>query len=54
MDNNHERTKEVLANMDREADDIKTTVYESQKELKESLENIMDDCDISVKQEEKK
>lgn len=33
MDNNHERTKEVLANMDREADDIKTTVYESQSEL---------------------
>ena len=23
MDNNHERTKEVLANMDREAEDIK-------------------------------
>lgn len=54
MDNNHERTKEVLANMDREADDIKTTVYESQKELKEALENIMEDCDISFKKEEEK
>lgn len=52
MDNNHERTKEVLANMDREADDIKTTVYESQKELQKALENIMDDCDISDKQKE--
>ncbi len=28
-DNNHERTKEVLANMDREADDIKTTVMQA-------------------------
>ena len=54
MDNNHERTKEVLANMDREADGIKTTVYESQTELQETLKNIMDDCDISVKQEEEK
>jgi hypothetical protein len=54
MDNNHERTKEVLANMDREADEIKTTVYESQTELQEALKNIMDNCDISVKQEEEK
>jgi len=33
MDNNHEQTKEVLANMDHEAEDIKTTVYKSQSEL---------------------
>ena len=50
MDNNHERTKEVLANMDHEAEDIKTTVYKSQSELQEALKNIMDDCDISEKQ----
>jgi len=37
MDNNHERTKEVLANMDREADEIKASVYESQEELKKEL-----------------
>ena len=41
-----------MTNMDREADEIKTTVCESQKELKEALKDIMDDCDISVKQEE--
>ncbi len=49
MDNNHERTKEVLANMDHEAEDIKTTVYKSQSELQEALKKIMDDCDISEK-----
>lgn len=54
MDNNHERTKEVLANMDREAEDIKTTVYNSQTKLQESLKNIMDDCDITGKQENEK
>jgi hypothetical protein len=54
MDNNHERTKEVLANMDREAEDIKITVYNSQTKLEESLKNIMDDCDISGKQEDEK
>ena len=54
MDNNHERTKEVLANMDREAEDIKTTVYNSQTKLQESLKNIMDDCNISGKQENEK
>ncbi len=51
MDNNHERTKEVLANMDHEAEDIKTSVYKSQSELQETLKNIMDDCDISEKKE---
>lgn len=51
MDNNHERTKEVLANMDFEADEIKTSVHESQEELKKELIKIMDDCDISVKKE---
>ena len=40
MDNNHERTKEVLANMDREAEDIKTTVFKSQTELQEALKNM--------------
>ena len=54
MDNNHERTKEVLVNMDREAEDIKTTVFKSQTELQEALKNIMDDCNISGKQLEEK
>ena len=49
MDNNHERTKEVLANMDHEAEDIKLTVYKSQSELQEALKKLMDDCDISGK-----
>jgi len=40
MDNNHERTKEVLVNMDREAEDIKTTVFKSQTELQEALKNM--------------
>ena len=53
MDNNHERTKEVLANMDHEAEDIKTTIYKSQTELQEALQNIMDDFDIAEKQEKK-
>ena len=54
MDNNHERTKEVLANMDRDAEDIKTTVYNSQTKLQEALNNIIDDCDISRKQDQEK
>ena len=54
MDNNHERTKEFLANMDHEAEDIKTTVYNSQSELKKVLKNIIDDCDISEKQRKEK
>ena len=54
MDNNHERTKEVLANMDREADEIKTTVCESQTEIKQALKDIMDNCDISNKQGRRK
>ena len=54
MDNNHERTKEVLVNMDREAEDIKTTVFKSQTELQEALKNILDDCNISGKQLEEK
>lgn len=49
MDTNHERTKEVLANMDNEADAIKTTVYESQAELRETLDKLMDDYNISKK-----
>ena len=49
MDNNHERTKEVLANMDHEAEDIKKTVYNSQSELRDALKKIMDDCDMSGK-----
>jgi len=51
MDNNHERTKEVLANMDSEAAEIKTVVHESQMELKKELINIMDDSDISVQKD---
>jgi predicted tellurium resistance membrane protein TerC len=53
MDNNHERTKEVLANMDHEAEDIKTTIHKSQTELQEVLQNIMDDFDICENQEKK-
>ena len=51
MDNNHERTKEVLANMDIEAAEIKTLVHESQIELKKELMNIIDECDISVQKD---
>jgi hypothetical protein len=54
MDNNHERTKEVLANMDQEADEIKKTVYKSQTELQEVLKNIMDECDIFKKNNKEK
>jgi len=42
MDNNHERTKELLANIDRESDAIKTTVYESRAELQETLEKYLE------------
>ena len=49
MDQNHERTKEVLENMDSEADAIKVTVYKSQAELRETLATIMDNCDIGKK-----
>ena len=49
MDQNHERTKEVLENMDNEANAIKSTVYESQAELKETLDTIMDNCGIGKK-----
>jgi hypothetical protein len=49
MDENHERTKDVLGNIDSEADAIKATVYESQAELRETLNNIMEDCDIGKK-----
>jgi uncharacterized membrane protein len=47
MELNHDRTKEVLENLDQEADAIKATVYESQTELRETLEHIMDECDLS-------
>lgn len=50
MDENHERTKDVLKNIDNEADAIKSTVYESQAELKETLTNIMENCDIGKKE----
>ncbi len=49
MDTNHERTKEVLANMDSEAAAIKTTVYGSQAELLETLDKMMEKCNISKK-----
>lgn len=47
MDNNHDRTKMVLNNIDREADAIKMTVYNSQAELRQTLEEIIEECDIS-------
>jgi hypothetical protein len=45
---NQDRTKEDLENLDQEADSIKANVYESQ-ELRETLEQIMDDCNLSEK-----
>jgi RNase adaptor protein for sRNA GlmZ degradation len=49
MDENQERTKEVLGNIDSEADAIKSTVYKSQAELRDTLKTIMDECDIGKK-----
>jgi len=49
MDENHERTNEVLQNIDDEAEDIKKTVYESQRELRETLDEIMEKCNITDK-----
>lgn len=49
MDSNHDRTKEVLNNIDQEAENIKATVYKSQNELRETLEEIIEECDISKK-----
>jgi Mg2+ and Co2+ transporter CorA len=49
MELNHDRTKEVLENVDQEADAIKATVYDSQTELRETLEQIMDECNLSEK-----
>ncbi|OPY25077.1 MAG: hypothetical protein A4E26_00003 [Methanobacterium sp. PtaU1.Bin097] len=55
MDNNHERTKELLANIDRESDAIKTTVYESRAELQETLVKIpWNGRDISDRNNERK
>lgn len=52
MDNNHDRTKEVLNNIDREADAIKATVYNSQAKLRQTLEEIIEECDISRNKKE--
>ena len=52
MDNNHDRTKEVLNNIDQEADAIKMTVYNSQDELRQTLEEIIEECDISRNKKE--
>lgn len=52
MDNNHDRTKEVLNNIDQEADAIKMTVYNSQAELRQTLEEIIEECDISRNKKE--
>jgi hypothetical protein len=49
MDENHLRTKEVLKNMDNEAESIKKSVYDSQEELKSTLEKFMEECGISEK-----
>jgi hypothetical protein len=49
MDDNQESTKEVLGNIDNEADAIKSTVYKSQAELLETLKTIMDECEIGKK-----
>jgi hypothetical protein len=45
---NQDRNKEDLENLDQEADSIKANVYESQ-ELRETLEQIMDECNLSEK-----
>lgn len=50
MDENHERTKEVLNNIDNEGDAIKATVFKSQSELKETLSNIIESCEIGKKE----
>ncbi|OPY23965.1 MAG: hypothetical protein A4E27_01353 [Methanobacterium sp. PtaU1.Bin242] len=52
MDNNHDRTKMVLNNIDQEADAIKMTVYNSQAELRQTLEEIIEECDISRNKKE--
>lgn len=49
MDSNHDRTNEVLTNIDREAENIKLTVYKSQDDLHQTLNEIMDQCNISKK-----
>lgn len=49
MDNNHDRTKEVLNNIDREADNIKESMHKSQEELLETLDEIIKDCEFSKK-----
>lgn len=49
MDNNHDRTKEVLNNMDQEAEDIKETVQKSQKQLLKTLDEIIKECDVTSK-----
>jgi ribosomal protein L9 len=46
---NQDRNKEDLENLDQEADSIKANVYESQTELRETLEQIMDECNLSEK-----
>lgn len=38
--------RRFLKILNNEADAIKSTVYESQLELKETLTNIMENCDI--------
>jgi hypothetical protein len=49
MDSNHDRTREVLNNIDQEAENIKATVYQSQEELRKTLEEIMAQCNFSKK-----
>ncbi len=49
MDSNHDRTNEVLTNIDREAENIKLTVYKSQDDLHQTMNEIMDQCNISKK-----
>jgi hypothetical protein len=49
MDSNHDRTKEVLDNIDREADNIKESVHKSQQELLGTLDEIIKDCEFSKK-----
>ncbi|MCE5213436.1 MAG: hypothetical protein LLF83_01800 [Methanobacterium sp.] len=49
MDSNHDRTREVLKNIDLEAENIKQTVNKSQDELHQTLEEIIEQCNISKK-----
>jgi hypothetical protein len=49
MDENHDRTKEVLFSLNDEAYAIKKSVSDSQEELSITLEKFMIECGINKK-----